>query len=204
MSIYAEKTLKELFDMADTAMGNVHKNVAEEFYPNLKDEEHRLIKVYQAIDRTKMYVASKLLSETFYSFSLESLVENKDRKSLIKIIEGLKDVDYAIVRDIWHKELKEIFYIQKEDRKLQAKLSAICILARAKVDDKEGFVRIVNGKLSIEQSIAMATEFPAINDEDSGLEFIEDIIMKETGIAARAFFNNKKTARSVFRLSVSL
>jgi len=197
---YKDLSLKELFELCEKQIKAVVKNVKQDFYPDMVDEEHLKIKVYQAIDRTKMYIATEITSDTFYSFDLYSYFENRNRKMLIKIAEGTKNLTYLDVRNMWHNIHKELFYQQKESLKIQEKLNRICVVARLTKGayQKEGFVRIFNGELSIVQSISDATEFIAVSDEIAALFDIEDLLNKRFNLSVSTFFNNKIKGRNVY------
>ena len=202
MSKYEKLTLKEIFELCQSRIKNVYANVASDFYPEMKDQEHLKIKIYQSIDRTNMYIATKIVSETFYSFNLESYLENRDRKTLIKIINGVDGLTYETVRNTWHDSLKELFYRQKEDVKIQEKLNSICVIARTSPDAPvQGFLRLINGEVTISKYISDATEFVATSDNQKALDDVKNIIKKETGDESsyKIFFNGKMKGRNIFQ-----
>lgn len=202
MSDYKALSVKELLELAKKTMNNIHHNLGETTYPEVTDDEYLKIKIYQAIDRVKMYTATVIAKETFYSFDIERYVNvrTRDRKMLIKIINGLKDLSYEDIRNKWHESHKELFYIQKESLRLQKKLSNLCIIARLEkgVYAKEGFIRLIEGKYEIVESIADATEFVALSDKDSALEYVNSVIAKETSLTVSTFFNHKIAGRSIY------
>lgn len=195
MSNYSELSLKELFELAKKTIYNVHKNVLNEEYKDIKDEEHQKIKVYTAINRIDMYVATKILDLTFYTYSIQHLFEGKKRKSIIKIIEGCKELTYQSVREAWYQDgLKELFYKQKEEKNYAEKLSHICIVVRN--NTQKSFIRMENDTATLVKNIAQASEFIATSDTDEALDVISE---KMKGYFpdddVKVFFNHKMAGR---------
>lgn len=192
-------SLKELFDLCEFKIKLVYKDVIKDFYSEISCEEHKAIKVYQAIDRINMYIATEVVKETFYSYDLNSYLKNRNRKMINKIIDAVEGLKYETVRNKWHESYKELFYKQKEDCKIQQKLERICIIGRVINSEKDGFVRICDGCVTVVQSIADATEFIAISDQNKALEDTRQMILDNTDFTdLKVFFNNKIKGRNTF------
>ena len=195
MTDYNTFSIKEIKKMLVQKIFNIHKNVQQDFYPEISNQEHVKIKIYQAIDRIHMYLAAKILYKTSKVFSLEDL----SRKELIKACKGLEDIDYEFIRSVWHSELKDLFYKQKEEAKIQEKLNRICIIVRTTPEFKEqGFIKFENGSYSIVQSIAEATEFVATNDKNEALNDIKTFIKTTFDINVKTLFNSKMKGRTIY------
>jgi hypothetical protein len=177
-------------------MHNVIANI-EEFYPEITDPKHMKIKIYSAFDRTNVYIANKFLDNTYYSFDLDSLFNKKDRKSLIKIINGCEDLTYKTVHHTWYMEgLRELFYEQKEDKRISEKLARICVLVRN--NTQKGFVKVVGDKISIVTNISDATEFLVASESKDELAVIKSKYQKHFKYDnLKAFFNPKMVGRNL-------
>ncbi len=181
------------------------KILAEEaiksFVPDVKslygtlDEEHLQIKIYQSLDRVKMFTATQITGDTFYGFDIKSLT----RKQLINIIETLHSIDYNTIHSLWHSELKELFYQQKEQKKLEERLSHVCVLCRV----ENSFLRVVGDTAKQVQLISEATEFTTNSLEPLQLEEIKNFIFEKFGLKAHVFFNSKVTGRNKYNGLIS-
>ena len=187
---YQEMTKAELLQRAKKLISQYH-SVVVELYPNLGEDDLK-IKLYQAIDRTKMYLATKVCDCTFYDFDLDNYAEN--RKMLLKILDTLNHTNYNTIRTVWHLELKELFYQQKEQKKTQEELSRLCIIVRNLT--KNSFVSLNNGQYDLSQNISQAVEFIPHSSDNSELERIESFISKQfEGDKIKVFFNQKMIGR---------
>jgi hypothetical protein len=191
---YSKHSITELFEIAKKTIYNIHKNVLSEEYKDIEDEEHQKIKVYTAINRINMYIATNILALTFYTYDLKSLHDSKKR-AIIKIIEGCKDLTYKDIRESWYQNgLKELFYKQKEEKKYSEELANICIIARNIT--QELFIRIDKGNATLVKNLSEASEFIATSKEDDALESVSIKIkgyFPEDDL--KVFFNNKMAGR---------
>lgn len=184
-------TTPELFSLANISIKNIYQNVLNEEYKNIIEEKHRKIKMYTAIDRTNMFI-SDLLGVTFYTFNIYNY--QKNRKSLIKIIENCENLNYTMVREEWYNRLRDKFYLQKKEKELSEKLERICILVR--VEEENGFISISNNKLSIVNNISEASEFAAVSDNDYALDLVrEKLYNLDSRLNFKVFFTKKMKGR---------
>lgn len=196
MHNYSECSLETLHQMAKKAMLDITKDVLSEHYNDVEDPEHQSIKVFAAQDRVKMYIATNVADLTFYAFDLNSLFKNKKRKILIKIIDACDSLTYLIARNAWFNEgLKELFYVQKEEKRYSAKLATICIIVRNITQN--AFVAINNGEATLVQDSAKASEFIATSDNESALDDVESTIQEHfKDDELKVFFNAKLVGRN--------
>jgi hypothetical protein len=195
MSNYSELSIKELYELAKQTIHNIHKDVLTEEYKNIEDEEHQKIKIYTAINRINMYIATNILNLTFYTYDLKHLLESKKRKSIIKIIEGCEELKYQDVRNSWYEDgMRDLFYKQKEDKKYSEKLSSICILVRN--NTQEAFLRIENNTPTLTKSISQASEFIATSNDNHALDAISMKIKEQfPEDELKVFFSSKMAGR---------
>jgi hypothetical protein len=196
MHNYSECSLETLHQMAKKAMLDVTKDVLSEHYSEVEDPEHKNIKVFAAQDRVKMYIATNVADTTFYAFNLDTLLKYKKRKTLIKIIDACDTLTYLIARNAWFNEgLKELFYVQKEEKRYSAKLATICIIVRNLTQN--AFVAINKGEVTLVQDSAKASEFIATSDNESALDDVEDSVQKHfKDDELKVFFNAKLIGRT--------
>lgn len=188
-----ELSTQELFYHTKNVMRNFYKQVAD-LYPEL-DEEHLDIKVYQSIDRVKMYLATHICDCTFYAFDLQNYREK--RKILIKIINCLNSTNYAELRTIWHSELKDLFYQQKEYKKQAELIANTCIIVRN--ISQNAFVTIKNGQFTTTPKIHNAVEFITHSKEQSELERVENLLKEYFPLDnLQVFFNQKMIGRNFY------
>lgn len=203
-------SLNELHKEIENTINCLHKDIDNLLYPSLKKSaeeneeaaEHLKIKHYQAIDRINMYIAFHVVKTTYYDYSLKELVINKDRKTLNKILDLLKNITYEYIRNEWHEHLKTVFYKQKESRSYNEKLKNICVIARVEKPSNEfkstGFVRIDKDKISIVSNISEASEFTALSDTDFSLNLINDFLNRKYNCKTKTFFNKNMSGRNVY------
>tara|TARA_Y100001956_G_C4103498_1_gene178810 strand:+ start:728 stop:1306 length:579 start_codon:yes stop_codon:yes gene_type:complete len=188
-----ELSTDELFYHTKNLMRSFYKQVRD-LYPEL-DEEHLDIKVYQSIDRVKMYLATHICDCTFYDFDIENY--RQKRKVLIKIINFLNSTNYAELRTIWHSELKDIFYQQKEYKKQAESIANTCIVVRN--ISQNAFVTIKNGKFTTTPKIHNAVEFIIHSKEQSELERVENLLKEYFPLDnLQVFFNQKMIGRNFY------
>lgn len=196
MTLFSEMTTPELFTQAKDSVHKIYSNVLNEQYKNITNPEHRDIKMYSAIDRTKMYFAT-LLNSTFYTYELSKY--QNDRKALIKVIEEAEKIDYDTVRDAWYNELRELFYAQKEQKKIAERLSSRCILVRNETIGE--FVTMINGQIQYTKSISEASEFQPISLEKEAITNVENKIKSlNSSDQFKVFFSNKMLGRSLAQI----
>lgn len=161
-------------------------------------KKHLKVKHYQALDRIKMYLATKVAKTSFYDFDLELLVKKKNRKLLKALHAEIDGITYQEIRDIWHESLKDIFFQQKEMSALSEKLSKVAVVARMEIGEEQGFVSIQDGEIKVVKSPVDATEFVAISDNDEALNLVKNFIFKEFSWECRVFFTNKIDGRHIY------
>lgn len=205
---------KEIFTLISKRITQMHKNIGGDFYPDLINdiqfkkcpnaEKHLKIKHYQAIDRIKFYIADRLLNKTHFSLDFDNLVKNKERKALKAIAIGLHDIEYSEIREIWHNEMKDKFYVQREQIKVQEKLSKSAIVFRHENEQdrsKSGFVSInAQGTVDIVVKISNATEFPVLGFEEHHLKTAEKRLLNKYLVGSRAIMTTKMKGRKTFFL----
>jgi len=188
-----ELSTDELFYHTKKLMRSFYKQ-AEELYPEL-DQEHLDIKVYQAIDRTKMFLATQVCDCTFYDFDINNYREK--RKVLIKIVNCLNSINYEEVRNQWHSELKDLFYKQKEYKKQAESIANTCIVVRN--ISQNSFVTIKNGKFTTTPKIHNAVEFIIHSKEQSELERVKNLLKEYFPLDnLQVFFNQKMIGRNFY------
>jgi hypothetical protein len=154
------------------------------------------VKHYQAIDRINMYIAYNIMKVSFYDFKLSKV---EKRSELRKIYNTLMDIDYNDIREVWHEELKEVFYAQKEARKVADRLNRICVVARVDNDKENGFVSLRNNTFTVVKNIADATEFVATGETEETLDSIKELICSKVNCDPKVFFNAKMTGRHIYQ-----
>lgn len=197
---------KEIVHAIDEKIKQMHHMIGDELYPEImksirlykcpESSKHMKVKHYQAIDRINMYIAYEVLNIPVHLYSLSA---NMEMKKLKKIYNALMDTDYNHIRDVWHNNgLKDLFYKQKEARKISEYIDNKCVIARCEIGEEQGFVSINDGKLTIVKKICDATEFVATGRTNDTLLRIHNLIFEKFMCESRPFFNDKMTGRTVF------
>lgn len=188
-----ELSTDELFYHTKNLMRSFYKQ-AEELYPEL-DQEHLDIKVYQAIDRTKMFLATQVCDYTFYDFDINNYREK--RKVLIKIVNCLNSTNYEEVRNQWHSELKDLFYQQREYKKQAESIANTCIVVRN--ISQNSFITIKNEKFTTTPKIHNAVEFIIHSKEQPELERVKNLLKEHFPLDnLQVFFNQKMIGRNFY------
>ena len=195
MHNYAEMNIKELLKLTKITIHNLHSNMFQERYSFVVNEELKMKIIYLAILRINMFLATNVIKTTIYSFDIENLAETKQREKLIQIIEACENTTYEKIRDAWYENgLKDLFYKQKEDKKIAEKIAAKCIIIRN--ETKKGFVTFVGNTLTIDSNINMASEFPIFTLDDTDINLIKNIISaKFPNDSFKVFFNSRMADR---------
>lgn len=204
MQDFKELSNTDIIKLINQRIEEMHHYIGDELYPSLmhdirfhkseEAQEHMKVKHYQAIDRINMFIAYKVVGTTFYNYELNEYAKN--RKVLKKILNAINGIDYNQVREMWHNELKDVFYKQKEEKRFQEKLEKICIIGRTTVDGVTGFIKMINDKITTTPNMAEATEFTATSDNDSAIQRIEALI--QCNDSTKLFFNNKVKGRNSY------
>jgi hypothetical protein len=183
----------ELFYHTKNLIRSIYQQV-EELYPEL-EQKHLEIKIYQAIDRTKMYLATHICDCTYYSFDINNYREK--RKTLIKIINCLNSINYESIRNEWHYELKDLFYQQKEYKKQAELIENTCIVVRN--ISFNAFVTLDNGQFTTTPKIHNAVEFVIHSKEQSELERVKALLKEHFPLDnLHVFFNPKMIGRNFY------
>lgn len=180
----------------------IYSGVGKRFYSHYTDEKHLKIKIYQAINRIDMWIAVNVLNTSVYEYDLNNLLKLKKRKDLIKIMNATSNLSYETVRDNWHTELKDLFYIQREEKEMAEKLSRICVIARTEKTDSHdaGFIQYDNGEFKVTQSALFATEFHVLSDKDSAVASVSNFLNENSELNVfKVFFNPRISGRNFFK-----
>ena len=201
-----ECSKKEIKNAIEERITEMHHMIGDDLYPELmkkiredkckEAQDHMRVKHYQAIDRINMYIAYKIMKVSFYDFKL---IKVEKRSELRKIYNTLMGIEYNDIRNLWHKELKEVFYALKEARKIADKLNRICVVARVDNDKENGFVSLRNNTFTVVKNIADATEFVATGETEETLDSIKKLICSKVNCNPKVFFNAKMTGRHIYQ-----